>query len=284
MKKEFLPTYLYIKTHKTTGLKYFGKTTTDPYNYYGSGIYWLAHLHKYGFTVDTEIVGYYTIKDECVQAALTFSTIHNIVSATNAENKKIWANLIIENGLDGGATKFGPHTDLTKSKISAKATGRHHTEDTKQKIRDARKLQDMSHMAKPKTEEHKEKIRKTNTGKMQSTETKLKRSESLRGHIVTDETRQKLREANIGKIISPETIQKLRNCTRTEEQKQHLRNINLGKTLSDETKQKLSGMVCVVDKQGDKFRITKEQYYSQTGPKIEWEWVSHKSKEAMLRR
>lgn len=30
---EFLPTYLYIKTHNQTGLKYFGKTTKDPFKY-----------------------------------------------------------------------------------------------------------------------------------------------------------------------------------------------------------------------------------------------------------
>ena len=27
---EFKPTWLYIKQHNTTGLKYFGKTTKDP--------------------------------------------------------------------------------------------------------------------------------------------------------------------------------------------------------------------------------------------------------------
>lgn len=36
--------HLYIKTHNTTGLKYFGKTTKDPYKYLGSGKHWRAHL------------------------------------------------------------------------------------------------------------------------------------------------------------------------------------------------------------------------------------------------
>lgn len=31
-------------------------------------------------------------------------------------------------------------------------------------------------------------------------------------------------------------------------------------------------------------KIPKDQYYSQIGPKDQWEWVSHKSKEAKMRR
>jgi hypothetical protein len=40
----FKPTFLYIKTHSVTGLKYFGKTTKDPFRYKGSGVYWVRHL------------------------------------------------------------------------------------------------------------------------------------------------------------------------------------------------------------------------------------------------
>lgn len=36
--------HLYVKIHNVTGLKYFGKTTKDPFKYRGSGKYWLAHL------------------------------------------------------------------------------------------------------------------------------------------------------------------------------------------------------------------------------------------------
>ena len=49
----FKPTYLYIKTHNITGLKYFGKTTGDPYTYFGSGTKWLNHLNVYGKDVTT---------------------------------------------------------------------------------------------------------------------------------------------------------------------------------------------------------------------------------------
>jgi len=46
---EIPPTYLYIKKHSITGLKYFGKTTeSDPYKYLGSGTYWKKHYKKHG--------------------------------------------------------------------------------------------------------------------------------------------------------------------------------------------------------------------------------------------
>lgn len=41
--------YLYVKRHKVTGMKYFGKTVKkDPYKYNGSGLYWVRHIKKYG--------------------------------------------------------------------------------------------------------------------------------------------------------------------------------------------------------------------------------------------
>lgn len=92
----FKPTYLYIKTHNITGLKYFGKTTAkDPYKYKGSGTRWKRHLNKHGNDVSTEIIGYYTIKEECLDAAINFSKENNIVKS------KEWANLK-EESLDGG--------------------------------------------------------------------------------------------------------------------------------------------------------------------------------------
>ena len=148
--KNFYPTYLYVKTHNITGLKYFGKTTGDPFKYRGSGKYWIDHLKIHGNDVSTEIVGLFEDRDECVATALNFSTVNNIVHAVNEDNKKIWANQIIENGIDGGATRYGPHSTETKQKISAAQTGKNISEEVKNKIKEARKLQDMSHMKKPK--------------------------------------------------------------------------------------------------------------------------------------
>lgn len=92
----FKPTYLYIKTHNITGLKYFGKTTAkDPFKYRGSGTVWLRHLKKHGRDISTEILGHYTNKEECLNAALEFSKENNIVESAE------WANLK-EESLDGG--------------------------------------------------------------------------------------------------------------------------------------------------------------------------------------
>lgn len=97
---EFKPTYLYIKTHNDTGLKYFGKsvktTVEEVEKYKGSGIKWANHLREFGNNVTTEIYGYYEYKHECKSAARKFSIDNNIVESNE------WANDIIENGLNGG--------------------------------------------------------------------------------------------------------------------------------------------------------------------------------------
>jgi hypothetical protein len=96
MSRIFIPTYLYVKTHNITGLKYFGKTIKDPFKYKGSGKWWSHHIQKHGYNVTTNIIGYYTIEVECINAALQFSQQNNIVESTE------WANLMPENGINGG--------------------------------------------------------------------------------------------------------------------------------------------------------------------------------------
>lgn len=91
-------TYLYHKQHNLTKLNYFGKTCNDPYTYYGSGTYWNAHLAKHGKDVVTVQVWEFSDLDECSKFATEFSIKHNIVESRN------WANLRVENGLDGGHT------------------------------------------------------------------------------------------------------------------------------------------------------------------------------------
>jgi hypothetical protein len=93
---QFKPTYLYIKIHNKTGLKYFGKTISKyPEKYKGSGTYWKRHLKVYGNDVRTEIIGYFDDKIWCLFYATEFSYINDIV------HNKEWANLKIEY-LDGG--------------------------------------------------------------------------------------------------------------------------------------------------------------------------------------
>lgn len=97
---------LYIATHNITGKKYFGKTTKWftledlQKNYYGSGKYWKKHIEKYGKDVTMKIYGIFSLnpkdKNYVEPIALAFSKNNNII------NDKKWANLIFENGLDGG--------------------------------------------------------------------------------------------------------------------------------------------------------------------------------------
>ena len=88
--------YLYVKQHKTTGLKYFGKTTKkDPYAYLGSGTRWRNHLKKHGYDIETLHVWSFEDVQECEKFALNFSSENKIVES------KEWANLRPENGRDG---------------------------------------------------------------------------------------------------------------------------------------------------------------------------------------
>jgi len=83
--KDFIPTFLYIKEHPITGLKYFGKTTgTEKYlleEYLGSGDYWEDHLRIHGKQVDTPWYCLYTEKEELVKFALMCSEQWDIVKA-----------------------------------------------------------------------------------------------------------------------------------------------------------------------------------------------------------
>lgn len=88
--------YLYKKTHKTTGLKYLGKTiANDPYSYPGSGIYWQRHLEMHGNLVETEILRECKDENELKHWGQYYSNLWNIVESNE------WANLIEEAGPGG---------------------------------------------------------------------------------------------------------------------------------------------------------------------------------------
>jgi hypothetical protein len=100
--KTYKPSYLYIKTHNKTGLKYFGKTIQDPYIYEGSGYYWESHINVHGYDVTTELLNHgnpYVDETEFKEAAMEFSIKNNIVESSE------WANLRLETG-DGGDTSM----------------------------------------------------------------------------------------------------------------------------------------------------------------------------------
>jgi hypothetical protein len=110
-------TYLYIKQHSVTGLKYFGKTTKDdPVKYLGSGIHWKRHIKKHGIEhVKTLWYQSFDSEESLVEYATKFSQQNNIVES------KEWANLKGENGLDGGFDKgWWTEKHLEKNRQKAK--------------------------------------------------------------------------------------------------------------------------------------------------------------------
>lgn len=107
--------YLYVKTHRKTGLKYFGKTTKDPMKYSGSGSRWLKHLKKHGHDVETVVVGSFEDQDDATAFALRFSHDNCIVEDDG------WANLMEENALDGAPVGHPGHkfTQTQLEKLAA---------------------------------------------------------------------------------------------------------------------------------------------------------------------
>ena len=100
--------YLYKKTHNQTGLKYLGKTESDPYTYKGSGIRWNNHLSVHGNDVSTEVLRECESNDEIRYWGEYYSTLWNVVESDE------WANLKAETG-DGGSY---PHREETKKLLS----------------------------------------------------------------------------------------------------------------------------------------------------------------------
>ena len=97
--------YLYIKTHKNTGLKYLGQTSKNPYKYIGSGTDWKNHLKIHGHQHITEILLETSNKEERNWWGRYYSKLYNIVNAQDDFGNKIWANRIPETG--GGGFNSG---------------------------------------------------------------------------------------------------------------------------------------------------------------------------------
>jgi hypothetical protein len=279
--KNFYPTYLYVKTHNQTGLKYFGKTTKrNPNSYSGSGKYWVRHLKKHGNDVSTEIIGFFTDRDECVKAAIEFSESNNIVES------KEWSNIKPENGLDGGATRYGRHSDVTRQKIRDSQQGKTLPDGTKQLIKEARSKQVNVRQKGEWTqaESTKQKIRKKRANQIITPESREKVALKLRGTKRPD-----VSERLMGIKRSAETIEKMRVAQKnrgpkSEETKKKISATLLGRNLTDEVKEKLKGKVVSINKNGEVKRIDKEIFYQQDGPNELREWVFHNSKEGKKRK
>ncbi len=167
----FQPTYLMIKRHRVTGLMYFCKTATrDPLKYHGSGKYWRNHLKIHGRLVDTVWYQRFEDKEDLVEFALFFSDFYNIVSETK-NGKKIWANEVPEDGLQGGQNRGmpSPQKGISNPKLSAALQGKKRPEHSKL-------MKDV-----PKSEQHKKNI-----------------SEALKNHNRTKEHSENISKAKKG--------------------------------------------------------------------------------------
>ena len=132
--------------------------------YRGSGKLWKIHLKEFGDEVETIWHELFVDRDDIIEFATFFSSVNDIVNATDRNGKKIWANLIPEKGIGsfGNSGRKRPeteeekinrgksiskakkgksngregthHSDETKAKL-AKQKGWKHSEDTKQKMR-----------------------------------------------------------------------------------------------------------------------------------------------------
>ena len=161
----FQPTWLYIKQHNQTGLKYFGKTTGNPLKYKGSGVHWIRHIKKHGNDVTTIWCQLFTEKELLVEYALTFSNENNIVES------KEWANLIPESGLDGGAVKgrkLPPRSEIHKSRLSEAKKGKPASTEALELLAKYRKLRVYS----PLSDKTKKKLRESKLGKKSTEATK----------------------------------------------------------------------------------------------------------------
>jgi hypothetical protein len=138
--------YLYVKTHNVTGLKYLGKTTKNPFEYKGSGLYWKRHITEHGDNVSTEIIGAFDNKDDLAFAGRFWSYQWDIVKSEQ------WANLRTEEG-DGGAWNKGvPCSDEHRKKISVGNKGKRRTEEQRKNYRKPKS--NTSNYHKPKSTAH----------------------------------------------------------------------------------------------------------------------------------
>jgi hypothetical protein len=112
--KPFEPSVLIVKQHNKTGLRYFHKTKKIQFveSYCGSGVYWLKHLEKHGNDwTNIWVSEVFYDKEDIVEFATFFSEFFEIVES------KEWANLCIENGINGGDLTSEEATERNNKRV-----------------------------------------------------------------------------------------------------------------------------------------------------------------------
>lgn len=188
-------TYLYIKRHRVTGLLYFGKTTSkSPEKYQGSGLYWKSHLAVHGNLVDTLWYCLYLDPPSISEFAIAFSEANDIVDS------ELWANLKIENGLDGA-----PHSEESKEKMRKKTISPQHraavSKASKARTRGAEEneARSLALTGIKRTSEFKEKLSEYHSGKQKSELTRAKMKVSATGRKHSEETKAKMSATRLAK-------------------------------------------------------------------------------------
>lgn len=205
MSENFTPTWLYIKQHNKTGLKYFGKTIRkNPITYVGSGVAWRQHLAEHGSDITTIWCQLFTSKDELVNYAVKFSLDNNIVDSAE------WANLMIEEGLGSRCIgrKDSPET-IEKRRL--KNLGKKRTPEQRKRMSESQK----SAVRKKLTEE-------------QKVEISQKISNALKGRKTSEETKLKLSKINKGKNTGPRS-EKTKEKMRKPKSPEHRKAISEGR-------------------------------------------------------
>lgn len=175
------PTRLYIKQCPHCGMKYFGKSVSKTIeNYRGSGKHWTRHLNKHKVDPIHLWNSEWYYDTSITRFALRFSRMNKIVKSNE------WANLMEENGVDGGWSHVNSSTE-TATKRSKTMMGKNnhfygktHSEDVKMLLSE---LASQQWTGVPKSEEHKKKIAKSNSGKVFTEERRKKISIATTGRV-----------------------------------------------------------------------------------------------------
>ena len=190
LNQDFPPTALLVMQHNITGLKYFCKTSLlyRIYSYKGSGTRWTNHLKVHGKDITVGIMGVYTDKQRCRDAALKFSADNNIVESDE------WANLVEETGMIGASMK-GKRNPFY---------GKKHTPETAERLR-LQKIGKSVNKGAYRSPEQRAKISASLKGRKNPAVSK-----ALTGRKLSQETIEKIKESRKGYTHSMETREKLR--------------------------------------------------------------------------
>lgn len=235
----------------------------------------MRHCSQHGWDAETYLIGYFSSKEDCALTAQAFSEENNIVDAVDKNGKKIWANCIHENGLDGGRTISRHWTKAQRKAQSLRLKGRVVSPETIEKIRQAsvgqvrtaeqRENQRLAQL-KPATRRKKSLSAR---GKKQSLETIAKRVQKLVGQVRSEATKEKMRGRRCTKATKKRMSVAQKGKIVSEETKAKLRKARASQTFSTATKRKLSGKIVVISKVGTTVKMDCEKFHLQKRQKPE---------------